>query len=142
MKAGHPDTSEDELEVLSRHEHHHIRRRVAENDRTPVKVLMLLARDEHAEVRVGVAEHPRTPQEILDRLAADESLEVRHSLAENHNLPMSILLRLAEDENPYVSHRAWRTLRRLQPPDIAELGPNPYSGGADSYALRRMPFDK
>lgn len=140
IRAGSPQTAAAELEILSAHETYKIRRRVAENNNTPVNILLILAEDSHPEVRATVADHNLTPKEVLERLAADECLEVRYTLAENANLPMEILLKLAEDENPYVSHRAYRTIRLLQSPDIRELGPNPYSGDDGSYTLRRLPF--
>lgn len=141
IRAGSPETAVEELKKLAAHELYRVRRRIAENSNTPLEVLVILAEDSHPEVRSTVAEHHLTPRDLLEKLAEDECLEVRHYLAENANLPMEVLLKLAEDENPYVSHRAYRTIKMLQPPDIRELGPNPYSADDESYTLRRLPFE-
>ena len=48
-----------------------IRRVVAGNPNTPVKVLERLANDSVSLIRLHVAENPRTPADILRRLAND-----------------------------------------------------------------------
>jgi len=112
IRAGHADTSADELWVLSRHAEMRIRRRVAENERTPVHVLLALAADPDPEVRLASALHPATPETVTFHLVRDECVDVRYALAEDCQVPAGVLLMLARDENPYVADRAMRTLSR------------------------------
>ncbi len=121
IKAGSTSTSVEELMLLASDEIDNVRRRVGENIQTPVEILLLLSSDENPDVRVAVGENPMTPPSMIAHLAQDSNVDVRYALAENHTLPISILAKLMEDENPYVSHRATRTWRMLQPQDIAQL---------------------
>lgn len=102
------------LEVLFAHRASAILMRLAENPRTPRKLLESLANQADSEIRTAVAENPNCPLDILMQLAEDEDADVRYSIAENHNVPMDVLLKLSEDDNPYVGCRANRTLVRLQ----------------------------
>ncbi len=88
--------------------------RLAENPRTPSKLLDSLANQANSDLRIAVSENPSCPAETLERLAGDLNPDVRYAIAENHNISSDILLKLTEDENPYVSCRAIRTLDRLQ----------------------------
>lgn len=92
-----------------------IRRRTAENPRTPVEILLNLSQDEHCDVRLAVAENPNTPEEVLSLLAEDEDADVRYGVAENPHMPEAILAKLAEDDNPYVRCRALKTLQMMSP---------------------------
>jgi len=136
ITAGHPETTIEQLWELAADEVDNVRRRVAENPSSPVELLHTLARDENPEVRMAVAENPNTPGVLLSQLAADEHADVRYSLAENPNLPEEILQKLAEDTNPYVSHRAQRTLRILNPIAPAHLKPA-RAGEKDSWRQQR-----
>lgn len=102
------------LEVLFANRVISVLLRLAENPRTPGKLLDSLANQTNSDLRVAVAENPSCPSETLERLAADTDPDVRYAIAENHNMPWSILHLLTGDENPYVSCRAIRTLDRLQ----------------------------
>lgn len=102
------------LEVLFAHRASAVLMRLAENPRTPRKLLESLANQSDCEIRIAVAENPTCPTDILMQLAEDEDADVRYSIAENHNVPIEVLLKLSEDENPYVGCRANRTLVRLQ----------------------------
>lgn len=134
IKAGNPDTSPEELMLLASDDIDHVRRRVGENLRTPIEVLARLSEDGNAEVRIAVGENPATPPAVLAKLVADHDPDVRYSLAENPHVPASFLHQLAEDDNPYVSHRAKRTLRLLQPSGVRQLKPR--ETGADTYITR------
>jgi len=113
LKAGNPATSQKQLAVLARSDHHKIRLRVAENSNTPVEVLELLSKDKEADVRLAVAMNRATPSEIVNKLAYDEDPTVRHGLAEDPDTPIEILKMLSCDNNPYVSCRAEKTLVAL-----------------------------
>ena len=137
IRAGCPTTTVEELWSLASDDVDNVRRRVAENPRCPQELLTELAIDENPDVRIAVAENPNTIELVKEQLARDESVDVRYSLAENPNLPISILDLLAEDENAYVAHRARRTIRLLQPADMAELKPR---AGGQNYMTRDIKF--
>lgn len=115
IRAGQLETSVEELWMLAIDDIDNVRRRVAENCKSPPELLASLAEDENAEVRVAVAENPQTPAVLLQRLAVDGHADVRYSIAENPNMPEEILVLLCDDDNPYVSHRAQITLRMVNP---------------------------
>lgn len=138
ITAGQPETAIEELWSLAADEVDNVRRRVAENPSSPVELLHVLAGDENAEVRMAVAENPNTPGTLLSQLSEDDHADVRYSLAENPNLPTEILSKLAEDGNPYVSHRAQRTLRMLNPAAPAHLKQAQTSSQDDDIAWLRQ----
>lgn len=118
INAGSPDTSADHLALLALSKNFRIRRRVAENCKTPSEALEKLASDQHPEVRLAAAANPSTPVDITYRLAYDEDATVRFGLAEDPNMPLGVLKILSLDENPYVSCRAKRTMAEKQPQTI------------------------
>ena len=133
IQAGNPDTPVEQLLLLAQDELDHVRRRVGENHMAPCAVLIALACDWHPDVRIAVSENPSCPADVLERLAGDEHVDVRFALAENPNLPPAIIAVLVDDENPYVSHRARRTLRSLEPPgEVHEWKARPYESGSDN----------
>jgi len=113
VKAGSNNTDIDDLITLSKDESYRIRMRVAENRSTPPAVLELLSKDKHADVRLAAGTNPATPIDSVYLLALDEDPTVRHGLAEDHNTPIGVLKILAKDDNAYVSHRALKTISRL-----------------------------
>ena len=138
LKAGHPETSIEELWMLAVDNIDNVRRRVAENSRTPLELLTVLSTDDIPEVRIAVAENPRTPIDLLAVLAVDEHADVRYSLAENPNLPIGILELLSEDDNPYVNHRAKRTLRILSPFEPRTFRRDSEGGAEEGYRWRKL----
>lgn len=121
IRAGHPNASTAELWELGADNIDNVRRRVAENPKSPQDLLDKLSGDENPEVRIAVAENPYASTDLLNILATDEHVDVRYSLAENPNLPIEILTLLLDDENPYVSTRAQKTLRMVNPEAPIEL---------------------
>ena len=113
IRAGNPNISDGELEELSQNSDPRIRRRVAENSKSPPHILGRLCRDSEPDVRLAVAENPSVPLNILEMLVEDESEDIRFELAEDPHMPWMVLVRLARDHNPYVSHRAILTLTAL-----------------------------
>lgn len=114
IKAGSPDTSEIELRALLADRNAAVRRRLAENPRTPDDVLLKLADDEHPEVRCAVAEHDRAPRTVMERLSNDANVQVRYAVAGQYSLPVDLLeLLCCSDENPYVRDHARRTLEGI-----------------------------
>lgn len=102
------------LEVLFANRANAVLMRLAENPRTPPKLLESLASQANSDLKIAVAENLSCPVELLQKLANDHDPDVRYAIAENHNMPATVLVRLTDDENPYVCCRAKRTLDRLQ----------------------------
>jgi hypothetical protein len=123
LKAGHPETRQEELWMLAVDEIDNVRRRVAENPNCPVEILEALAIDDFIDVRIAVAEHPKASIDLLQRLCADENADVRYAMAENPNISEDVLAVLVEDDNPYVSHRAKRTMKVIKPTEVTNLKP-------------------
>lgn len=113
IRAGSPETSVSELSQLAKSNDVAVRRRVAENERSPRDVQELLARDPKPEVRIAVGLSRLTPENILAQLANDEQDDVRYWLSSAGYLPLKLLEQLSVDSNPYVADRAQRTLARL-----------------------------
>jgi hypothetical protein len=113
LVAGNPNTPVKVLGRLAADVYSVIRRRVAENPRTPPDVLCFLARDLDLNVRLAVADNLHTPTDALLLLVKDENADVRYDLADNPHLPREILVSLAKDENPYVRCRALKTLQMV-----------------------------
>lgn len=120
------------LEVLFAHRASAILMRLAENPRTPAKLLDSLAKQADCDIRIAVSENSNCPLETLYQLARDENADVRYALAENHNLPAEILQLLCEDENPYVNCRANKTLVRLQGSTLLQF---PSRGSAEKRVI-------
>jgi len=116
IRAGSSEASVPELIELAKSTDVAVRRRVAENERTPLSVVGLLARDPKPEVRISVGLSRFAPESILNQLAADEHDDVRYWLASAGYLPLKLLERLSMDLNPWVADRAQRTLARLGAP--------------------------
>jgi len=114
LKAGFAETSSADLQELASSESMVIRRRVAENERTPVEVLSTLAKDKSAEVRMAVASNKVTPSSLLVTLMSDASPDVRYWMASTSYIPKHLLRQLADDENPNVAQRAKAMLRGLE----------------------------
>lgn len=116
VRAGSSKTSEEQLAKLAHSDHAKIRMRVAENPRTPTKVLELLARDPESDVRLAAGTNGSTPVDVVYGLALDSDPTVRHGLAEDPNMPLGVLKILANDDNAYVRCRATKTLSAIAEP--------------------------
>jgi hypothetical protein len=114
LEAGLEQTPNRRLRELAEHGHPKIRARVAENSKAPVILLDQLADDPSVEVRIAVAQNSAITPHIRLKLLADEDPNVRYAIAEDATVPLEILFRLSEDEHPYVSHRAHKTLEKLE----------------------------
>lgn len=113
IRAGAADATADELSKLANSEVVAVRRRVAENERTPKDVLLLLARDSAPDVRIAIALNISTDANIVVQIACDECEDVRYFLASTSYTPKQCLLKLADDANPHVAHRAKHMLFAL-----------------------------
>ncbi|CAN5512238.1 hypothetical protein BH10CYA1_BH10CYA1_53070 [soil metagenome] len=116
IKAGAPDTSVAELESLALSDLPDVRRRVAENERTPVATLISLSSDSRSDVRIAVGLNRKTPETVLNRLVCDKDNDVRLWLASMSYLPKQLLQQLSEDNNPHVANRAERMIAGLEDP--------------------------
>jgi len=90
-----------------------VRRRVAENPKTPSEILCNLARDLDPEVRIAAAQNNGLPKNYLMEMIEDECDDVRYALAADPLIPIDSLMMLSEDANPYVACRAATTLQNL-----------------------------
>jgi hypothetical protein len=113
IKAGHPETTSEELRALSSDTDALVRRRVAENPNCPGDVLTALSDDSDSEVRIAVGSDGSTPKQVLQKLARDEDLDVCLGMADDLNLPKDVLQDLADHDNPYISDQARRALEGL-----------------------------
>jgi hypothetical protein len=114
IKAGTSNLPALAFDVLVSHKSSAVRRRLAENPRTPPSILAKLAADADPEVRLAVVSNPSTPFSSLVALLKDQSCDVRFGIAEDPGSPEWILYSLCFDENPYVANRAETTLAGLQ----------------------------
>lgn len=104
-----------ELRQLSRSKNREVRKRVAENESSPLDVLERLSTDRNPEVRIAVAENDNTPVDVLARLADDPSPEVRYTLASSPPwIASDILGKLEKDNNPMVAARAQASSKYLK----------------------------
>jgi hypothetical protein len=101
------------LAWLSRTKDTCVLERLAENPRTPAGVLIKLSSHPEAAVKSAVGCNPKCLVWLICKLAQDEDVDVRYSIAENPHVPTEVLSILSTDENPYISARAFRTLKRL-----------------------------
>ncbi|HEY9788127.1 MAG TPA: hypothetical protein V6D17_22250 [Candidatus Obscuribacterales bacterium] len=109
-----PDFDVDFANILLHESSANLLIKIAENMSTPPRVLEQLALSTDPDVRIALADNASTPYDVVRMLTKDENADVRYALAENHNLPRHILQLLIADENPFVSHRAQKTLNRLE----------------------------
>lgn len=114
IEAGSEDSTAKDLCNLAKSQHRVVRRRVAQNERTPQETLRILAKDHEADVRMAVALNNASLLELVCDLAADTNSDVRFRIASTSYLPKRLHKQLAEDENPYVAHRAKQTLALLE----------------------------
>ena len=96
------DISEDDLRELAKDKSWKIRKRVAKNPNTPVKVLRKLAKDETWIIRGTIAISPNTPVDLLRELTKDKDPGVRAYIAYNPNTPKEVLQILKEDSHDIV----------------------------------------
>ena len=91
-----------------------IRARVCHNQNIPSEVLMDLVKDPSDKVRARVALNKNIPSEVLIDLAKDPSFEVRAQVALNKNTPRDTLQKLINDDSFYVRDMARHTVRSLE----------------------------
>ena len=109
-KAGNPDTSSEELKILSKSKDENIRQSVAENPNTDPETLEKLSKDEDYYVKLSVAGNKNCSIELLSSLAEDENENIRSAVAKNINCSSDTLKKLAEDEDKYVVESALHNL--------------------------------
>ena len=113
LLAGSPDVHCEQLTVLAEHSCSKIRRRVAENPKTPPEILWSLSQDSHPDVRIAVAGNPGCDWATHERLIRRDDVQVRHGIAQSVHSPVHLLRVLAEDDNGWVRGEALRTLEIL-----------------------------
>lgn len=114
IQAGACDTAAEDLSYLAKSRHAIVRRRVAENEESPEKVLRTLSKDRSAEVRMAVGLNKACPVDLIKNLSEDESPDVRYRIASTSYIPLTILKLLVKDTNPHVAKRAKETLSGLE----------------------------
>ena len=90
------------LEKLSADSDNDMRKGVAQNAHTPVKVLEKLSADSYYGVRWGVAQNAHTPAKVLEKLSADSDNDVRREVAQNAHTPVKVLEKLSADSDNVV----------------------------------------
>jgi hypothetical protein len=110
IRAGAPETTPLDLNLLSISQLSPVRRRVAENENTPADTLERLSYDKDSDVRIAVGLNRAVHEGVLARLACDEDPDVRLGLASTSYMPETILQQLSRDENPHVAERARRMI--------------------------------
>lgn len=111
IKAGAPETTPQELAVLSMSLLPSVRRRVAENENTPADILERLSYDVDSDVRIAVGLNKTVSENVIAQLVNDEDDDVRLWLASVSYLPEKFLQQLSEDENPHIAQQAYRMIR-------------------------------
>jgi hypothetical protein len=114
LKAGDPNATVEELQVLARHSDYRIRRRVAENPSAPRAVLQELANDVDFDVRIAAGTNGAMDINTKLRMACDSDPTVRLGLAHDVAMPVIVLHQLAHDENAWVAGQARRTLEIIE----------------------------
>ena len=99
LVASHPNTPAAVLRHFGKNSvyREEVRLRVAQNKRTPPRLLGLMAGDVLSSVRLAVACHPSTPTAVVETLADDGSQHVRAAVARRADLGQRHLDRLARD---------------------------------------------
>jgi hypothetical protein len=87
---------------------------LAQNPRTPAKILAILATAEESSTRVEVATNPGTPSESLYRLAGDRDDLVRTWVTHNPNIPVELLQQLSQDRDEVTRNHAAGSLADRQ----------------------------
>ena len=75
---------------------------IAQNKKTPAKVLESLVEANDYEVCTSVAANPNTPQRLLEKLSNDSRAGVREEVAKNPNCSLKTLKRLSDDKRYYT----------------------------------------
>jgi len=114
LLAGSSKASAATLRLLSVSADPVVRRRVAENAKTPTHLLAKMALDQDPQVRIAVGLNTATAHATLSRLVYDDHPDVRYWLASTSYLPRRLLIELKTDSNPYVSQRAAHTLALVE----------------------------
>jgi len=114
VQAGDPQATSEVLKAFANHEDYRVRRRVAENIATPVRVLVALAKDPEVEVRIAVGTNVSTPAYIQLRLCFDQDLSVRLGLAQEAPAVGMILDMLIDDDNAWIANQAKRTIQMFE----------------------------
>jgi hypothetical protein len=104
--AGDTDVTGSRLARFAMHEHHVIRRRLAENASIPSLVQYLLAKDSSVDVRLALASNPSALPSILITMVGDSAPVVRLALAGRTDLPIASLMLLSRDANQTIRERA------------------------------------
>ena len=87
------------LMILAKDEDEYVTQLVAQNPSAPAELLSALAKNEDVNVRCSVALNPSAPTEVLSILAKDKNVDVRWNVARNTSAPVEVLLNLARDKN-------------------------------------------
>ena len=109
-KASNPDTSSEELSILSKSKDENIRQSVAENPNTDQETLEKLSNDKDYYVKLSVASNKNCNTELLSSLAEDENENIRSAVGKNINCSSDTLKKLAEDEDKNVVESALHNL--------------------------------
>jgi hypothetical protein len=88
--AKHPNTTAEQLQVLSTDKNIAVREEVASNVNTPLSVIALLSEDVYERVVASIASSPNTPLPILHRLAENSNYWIMAALITNKKTTLAV----------------------------------------------------
>lgn len=112
------------LEALANYDDRDIRFKVARNAATPERTVRTLAKDRYARVREGVAMNTRAPADVVENLHDDKSMVVRRAAAANPGALRSQTQALTSGNEPkeaFISESSTITPRSESDAHIGDL---------------------
>jgi len=104
--AENPDTPLKILKSYAEFESDKVRHNVANNENINEEIFLILSTDKSRYIRATIARHKNIPTKILVQLADDGEYLVRESVAKTPNLPADILENMVRDEHHSVREGA------------------------------------
>lgn len=114
-QAGHPATTAEMFDELSRDKDASIRKRVASNRKTPKNILKRLASDPDQSVKISLATNLSAADDIYPILARDSMLAVRSVVARFEYVPVIALEILSKDKEVDIRLEVARNLNSTRP---------------------------
>lgn len=109
--AENPKTPRRILMQLAEDVRYTVRNAVAENSAAPARILLTLSDDPDSVVRTSVAENPKTPPDALAQLSRKRDWGTRMGVAENLNTPPASLAALMQDKDEFIAAAATKNPR-------------------------------
>ena len=137
--AGHPATSVEQMQELSKDPDWTVRQYLGRNRRTPPDLLDKLAEDPHIQVRIAVATNLATTEATFMKLAKDKELAVRSVVARFEYVPENTLAFLADDSNADIRLEVAKNLNTTRDTLLKlKSDPQPEVAAAAEIGLQRL----